>query len=196
MTGLKVGYASCSTVEQDVQAQRAALLELGVDANQVYVDRGGSGAGSERPGLQEALAAARPGDTLVATKLDRLARSVRDAHDIVDVLTNDGVALQIGASRYDPDDPGGRLLVNVLAMLAEFERDLIRARTREGMAIARAKGRLKGRKPKFNTQQDAAIARHLEERDMTPQEIADQFNTSRASVYRAAQRHRARQPST
>ena len=84
------------------------------------------------------------------TARGRLARSVRDARDIADELTTKGVALSLGASRYDPTDPVGRLLFNVLAMVAEFERDLISMRTKEGMAVARAKGHLKGKRPKLS----------------------------------------------
>ena len=84
------------------------------------------------------LADDRSGDTLVVARLDRLARSLRDASDIVDELTLKGVKLSIGGSVHDPKDPVGRLLFNVLAMVAEFESDLIRSRTREGMAIAKA----------------------------------------------------------
>jgi DNA invertase Pin-like site-specific DNA recombinase len=79
------------------------------------------------------------------TKLDRLARLLRDAKDIVDELTRREVKLSIGGSVHDPADPVGRLLFNVLAMVAEFEADLIRARTREVMAVAKAKGRLRGK---------------------------------------------------
>jgi DNA invertase Pin-like site-specific DNA recombinase len=84
------------------------------------------------------LAACRAGDTPVVTKLDRLARSLRDAKDIVDDLTQREVKLSIGGSVHDPTDPVGRLLFNVLAMVAEFEADLIRARTREDMQVARS----------------------------------------------------------
>jgi DNA invertase Pin-like site-specific DNA recombinase len=91
--------------------------------------------------LRQALAACRSGDTLVVTKLDRLARSVPDARDIVDELTANGVKLNISGSVHDPTDPIGRLLFTTLSMIAEFEADLARARTREGMAVARAKGR-------------------------------------------------------
>ena len=80
----------------------------------------------------------------MVTKLDRLARSLPDARDIVEELTTRGVRLQLGGSGHDPTDPVGRLLVNVLAMVAEFESDLIRARTREGLAVARAAGKLRG----------------------------------------------------
>jgi DNA invertase Pin-like site-specific DNA recombinase len=85
----------------------------------------------------------------VVTKLDRLARSLPDARDIAGELTETGVKLNIGGSVHDPDDPVGRLLFNVLAMIAEFESDLIRMRTREGMKVAKAKGRLRGKQPKL-----------------------------------------------
>ena len=111
------------------------------------------------PGLREALAACRAGDTLVVTKLDRLARSLPDARDIAEELTRGQVSLSLGGSVYDPTDPVGRLLFNVLAMVAEFEADLIRLRTREGMKVARAKGRLRGKQPKLNRRQEAHLAR-------------------------------------
>jgi len=91
------------------------------------------------------------------TKLDRLARSLRDAKDIVEELTRREVKLSIGGSVHDPTDPVGRLLFNVLAMVAEFEADLIRARTREGMAVAKAKGRLRGKQPKLSKTQEAHL---------------------------------------
>lgn len=96
------------------------------------------------------MAACWPGDTLVVTKLGRLTQSLPDARDIADELTSRGVTLSLGGSEYDPIDPIGRLLFKVLSMVAEFESDLIRMRTREGMAIARAKGWLRGRQPKLS----------------------------------------------
>ena len=87
----------------------------------------------------------RSGDTLVVPKLDRLARSVPDARHIADGLAARGVTLALGKSRYNPADPMGRMFFNILATFAEFEADLIRLRTREGMAIARAKGNLRGK---------------------------------------------------
>ncbi len=98
-----------------------------------------------RPGLREALAAWQAGDALVAAKLDRLAGSFPDARDIVDKLTARGVRLNRGGSIHDPADPVGRLLFNVLATVTAFEADLTRSRTREGMAVAKAKGRLRGK---------------------------------------------------
>ena len=117
---------------KDLTAQRTALERLGVDAKYIYTDHGLTGTNRERPGLRIALAACREGDTLVVAKLDRLARSLRDASDIVDELTARGVKLNIGGSVHDPVDPVGRLRFNVLAMVSEFESDLIRSRTREG----------------------------------------------------------------
>jgi DNA invertase Pin-like site-specific DNA recombinase len=150
MTSISIGYARVSTAEQDLTAQRHGLLDLGVEADHIYVDHGLTGTNRARPGLREAMAAVRRGDTLVVTKLDRLARSLPDARGIADELTSKGVALSLGGSVYDPTDPVGRLLFNVLSMVAEFESDLIRMRTREGMAVARAKGRLHGKQPKLS----------------------------------------------
>jgi DNA invertase Pin-like site-specific DNA recombinase len=142
--------------------------------------------------LREALAAVRSGDTLVVTKLDRLARSLPDARDIAEELTRKSVTLSLGGSIYDPTDPVGRLLFNVLGMVAEFEADLIRMRTREGMAVARANGRLKGKKPKLSTPQ----RKHLLELEAagthTQTEIAEVLGVSRATIYRELQRHRAK----
>ena len=144
MSALLIGYARCSTDQQDLNAQRDALLGLGVERDRVYVDHGLTGTNRDRPGLREALAAGRAGDTLVVTKFDRLARSVPDARAIADELTARQISLSLGGAVYDPTDAIGRLLFNVLAMVAEFESDLIRLRTREGMKVARAKGRLRG----------------------------------------------------
>lgn len=124
MDGIQIGYARVSTTDQDLTAQRDGLLRLGVHDAHIYVHHGMTGANRTRPGLREALAAMRSGDTLVVTKLDRLARSLRDARENADELTTKGVALSLGGNRYDPTDPVGRLLFNVLAMVAEFERDL------------------------------------------------------------------------
>jgi len=169
-----VGYARCSTDEQDLTAQRVALERLGVPAGRVYVDHGRSGTNRDRPGLRQALAAVRPGDTLAVTKLDRLARSVPDARNIVDELTAGGVRLSIGGSVHDPPDPVGRL-----------EADLIRARTREGMAIARAKGRLRGRAPKLTARQEAHLVELHRAGGHTGGELAELFGVARSTVYRA-----------
>ena len=134
--------------------QTEALTALGVNTKRIYVDHGLTGTNRDRPGLREALAACRGGDTLVVTKLDRLARSLPDARDIVDELTARDIKLNLSGSIHDPTDPVGRLLFNVLAMVAEFESDLIRMRTREGTKIAKARGRLRGKQPKLSMKQE------------------------------------------
>ena len=137
MTTTLIGYARCSTIKQDLAAQKAALEKLGVAADRIYTDHGLTGINRSRPGLDQALAAVRTGDTLVVPKLERLARSVPDARTIADSLVTRGVRLALGASVYDPADPMGKMFFNILATFAEFEADLIRLRTREGMAMQR-----------------------------------------------------------
>jgi hypothetical protein len=100
-----VGCARCSTDQQDLTAQCDALTALGVNPNRIYVDLGLTGTNRARPGLRDALAGCRSGDTLVVTKLDRLARSLTDARHIVDELTEADVKLNIGGSVHDPTDP-------------------------------------------------------------------------------------------
>ena len=151
MTVTLIGYARCSTDRQDLAAQRQALLELGVAENRIYTDHGLTSTTRARPGLDQALAAVREGDTLVVPKLDRLARSVPDARAIADLLRERGVKLALGRALYDPGDPTGKMFSNILATFAEFEAGLIRLRTRDGMAIARAKGKLRGKQPKVPT---------------------------------------------
>ena len=194
MSKLLIGYARVSTDAQDLTAQREGLQALGVPPERMYVDHGLTGAHRDRPGLREALAACRAGDTLVITKLDRLARSLRDARDIVDDLTKRGVKLNLGGSVHDPTDPVGRLLFNVLAMIAEFEADLIRARTREGMKVAKAKGRLRGKQPKLTSAQEAHLVELHRAGTYTSAELAELFSVARSTVYRAIQRAAVREP--
>jgi DNA invertase Pin-like site-specific DNA recombinase len=191
MATLLIGYARCSTEQQDLTAQRDALAALGVPAARVYVDHGLTGTNRDRPGLREAMAACREGDTLVVAKLDRLARSLPDARAIAAELTARQVKLNIGGSVYDPNGAVGRLLFNVLAMIAEFESDLIRLRTREGMKVAKAKGRLRGKQPKLNPRQEAHLVALFEAGEHSTAELADLFGVGRSTVYRAEQRHLA-----
>ncbi|WP_401000770.1 recombinase family protein [Agromyces sp. GXQ0307] len=188
MNALMIGYARVSTNDQDLTIQKQALEQLGVRPDRIYTDRGLTGTNRDRPGLREALAACRDGDTFVVTKLDRLARSLRDARDIVDELTERHVSLNLGGSVHDPNDPVGRLLFNVLAIVAEFESDLIRARTREGMQLAKAKGRLRGRRPKLSGPQQQLLAEVYAQGRRTTTELAAMFNVSRATVYRSIRR--------
>lgn len=187
-----IGYARCSTAEQDLTAQRQALGNLGVDEERIYLDHGLTGRNRQRPGLQLALAAVREGDTLVVPKLDRLARSVPDARAIAEELEQRGVRLQLGCSVYDPQDPMGRMFFNVLATFAAFEADLLSLRTREGMAVASARGRLKGKPPKLSASQQQHLLKLYGAEEKTIPELAELFSVSRATVYRVLERHRSR----
>jgi DNA invertase Pin-like site-specific DNA recombinase len=188
MTKTLIGYARCSTDKQDLAVQRAALIELGVAPNRIYVDHGLTGTNRSRPGLDQALAAVRRGDTLVVPKLDRLARSVPDARYIADALMERGVVLALGHSRYNPTDPMGKMFFNILATFAEFEADLIRLRTREGMAIARAKGKLRGKQPKLSDKQQKELRRMHGTGRYSISDLAELFSVSRPTVYRTLAR--------
>ena len=188
VSGTLIGYARCSTDTQDLTAQRDRLRELGVAGDRIYLDHGLTGTSRKRPGLDQALAAVREGDTLVVPKLDRLARSVPDARGIGDDLAARGIRLSLGGQVYHPADPMGKMFFNILATFAEFEVDLLRMRTREGMAVARAKGRLRGRQPKLSAKQQAELRRMHASGDYSIADLAELFTVSRPTVYRTLQR--------
>jgi DNA invertase Pin-like site-specific DNA recombinase len=120
MSETTTGYARCSTLEQDLTAQREILGGLGVPADRIYLDEGLTGTNGNRPGLDQALAAVRGGDTLVVPKLDRLAGSVPEARDIADNLSARGVKLSLGGTTYDPADAMGKMFFNILDAFALF----------------------------------------------------------------------------
>ena len=128
---------------------------------------------------------------VASDKLDRLARSVPDAREIGDSLVARNIRLQLGTMVYDPTDPMGKMFFNILATFAEFEVDLLRMRTREGMAIARAKGKLKGRVPKLSATRQAHLLKLHVAGEHTIAELAELFEVSRPTVYRTLERQRA-----
>ena len=186
--GANVGYARCSTDKQDLTAQRQQLTALGVFEERIYLDKGLTGTSRARPGLDQALAAVRGGDTFTVTKLDRLARSVPDALEILSHLSDRGVLFALGSSVYDWQDPFARMFLQILAVIAEFEANLIRQRTREGMAIARDRGKLRGKQPKLSPAQAREVHRMHASGDYAIAQIAELFSVSRPTVYRALQR--------
>ena len=187
---MKIGYARCSTNEQDVEIQKEALLKAGVDSTRIYCDIGVSGARKERSGLEKALAAVRAGDELVVTRLDRLGRSFPDLRTIADGLDKKGVTLVFEGHRYDPNDPIGKMFFSILAVFAEVEREFLRMRTREGMEKARLAGRLKGRQPKLNERKQDQLMKLIEGGNHSVGEIAEIFGVSRPTVYRVVGRRR------
>ncbi|MDY6999887.1 MAG: recombinase family protein [Actinomycetota bacterium] len=128
-----VGYARCSMATEDLKAQWRVLRELGVAADRIYLDQSITGVTTDQPGLDQALAALREGDTLVVPKLDRLARSVPEACAIAEDLAHRGVTLSLGGQSYDPTQAVGKVFFDVLATIATFEVDLLRMRSREGL---------------------------------------------------------------
>lgn len=190
MDGMLIGYARCSTQGQDLRAQRTALTRLGVAPERIYTDQGFTGRNRDRPGLREALAACRAGDTLIVAKLDRLGRSAVDLRGIADELEAKGTRLSIGGSIHDPADPTGKLFFGMLSLMAEFESDLIRARTREGMAEAKKAGRLKGKQPKLSVLQRKRLLADYESGDYSAAQLCEISGLSRSAMYATLRRAR------
>lgn len=180
-TGTVIGYARVSTTDQNLDLQTDALRQAG--CARIFTDTA-SGGLAERPQLAAALDYLRPGDTLVVWRLDRLGRSLRHLVDTVAGLEKRDTGFRSVQESIDTTTPSGRLIFHVFCALAEFERDLIRERTHAGLAAARARGRVGGRKPAL-TPQKAAVARRLyDAKGHTVAEIAGILGVSRATVYR------------
>ena len=179
---MKIGYARVSTNQQQdsLEAQQQALKAYGCE--KIYTDQI-SGARTDRPGLKAALAYARENDSIVVTRLDRLGRSTVDILHTVQDLDNRGITIEALDTQLDTRTPAGKLVLSVLASMAEFERNLIVERTREGLAHARAQGRVSGRRPKLDeTQQQAALAALAS--GMSEAQVAQTFGVSRSTITR------------
>jgi DNA invertase Pin-like site-specific DNA recombinase len=176
-----IGYARVSTLDQTLALQQDALTEAGCE--QTYTETA-SGSRTDRPGLAEALSHLRTGDTLVVWRLDRLGRSLAHLIETIGELEERGVHFKSLQEQLDTGTSGGKLVFHVFGALAEFERDLIRERTKAGLAAARARGRLFGR-PKVLTPQQVEQLRTLakDERN-TVAEICQTLGISRATYYR------------
>src|SRR5919112_6351029 len=158
-----IGYPRISTADQSLNLQRDALLAAGCPEIRVYTDIA-SGAKADRPGLEAALHDLREGDTLVVWKLDRLGHSLKHLIETVHALDARGVGFKSLQEHIDTTTPGGKLVFHVFAALAEFERDLIRERTRAGLTAARARGKKGGRRPKLDDKKRAqALTLHDDE---------------------------------
>lgn len=181
---MKIGYARVSTRDQEgsLKSQEAALTAAG--CSKIFRDRL-SGARSNRPGLTNALAYLRDGeDTLVVPRLDRLGRSLPDALRTVQTLADRRIGLQALDVQLDTSTASGRLMLNMLLMLADWERDLLRERTREGVARARAAGRRPGPKPKLDEEKAAAV-RAAVAGGQPVAAVARSFGVSRPTIYKA-----------
>ena len=163
-----IGYARVSTHEQHLTLQTDALKQAG--CQRIFEDRI-SGAGSDRPGLKSALEYVREGDTLLVWRLDRLGRSLKDLIEIVAGLEKRGIGLRSLQESIDTTTSGGKLIFHVFGALAEFERNLIRERTRAGLAAARARGRTGGRPRKLGDKKIELAQRLYDEKRHTVTEI-------------------------
>jgi DNA invertase Pin-like site-specific DNA recombinase len=178
-----IGYARVSTEDQDPALQLDALRKAGVE--RIFEERA-SGAKDDRPQLAHMLDMTRPGDVLIIWKLDRLGRSLRHLLDVTADLERRGVQFRSLTEAIDTSTPIGRLFFHLMAALAQFERDLIRERTKAGLAAARARGRRGGRKPKLRPGQVEAIRRRLDhDPDASVALLAAEFNIDRSTLYRA-----------
>lgn len=177
-----IGYARTSTLDQKagLEAQERDLASSGCE--RVFVEQVSSVDVAKREKLTEALNFARQGDTLVVTKLDRLARSVAHLVDLLAQLEAKGVALRILAMGIDTSTPTGKLMLTILGGVAEFEREIMLERQREGIAKAKAEGKYKGRAPTARAKADDVVKLHREGIGGT--EIAKRLGIGRASVYR------------
>lgn len=177
-----IGYARVSTAEQDLALQIDALT--GVGAKRIFEDRGVSGARTERPGLDAALAYAREGDTLVVWKLDRLGRSMTHLLRTVGDLEARGIGFRSLTEAIDTTTPSGRLIFHVFGALGQFERDLIAERTRAGLTAAAARGR-KGGRPIAATPDKVERARQLIAAGLTVREAASRLKIGKSALYTA-----------
>lgn len=176
-----IGYARVSTSDQDTALQVDALRQAG--CVKIFEDKA-SGAKTDRPGLVEALGYARDGDVLVVWKLDRLGRSLPHLIETVTALEQKGVGFRSLTEAIDTTTPGGRLIFHMFGALGQFERDLIRERTRAGLTAAAARGRKGGRKPVV-VPETLARAQALMAKGLTVREAAVRLKVGKTALYEA-----------
>jgi len=178
MTAVIYGYARVSTTDQDLAIQEAALKAAGCTVIRAEKVSGISLKG--RAELETLLAFMRPGDTLVVTRIDRLARSLRDLQNLVHELRERGVHLRATEQPIDTSTAAGKAFLDMLGVFAEFETNLRRERQLEGIAAAKQRGVYRGRKPSI----DPAEVRRLQGEGLGATDIAERLGIGRASVYR------------
>jgi len=185
-----IGYARVSTDDQHPEAQEERLKNAG--CTRIYTDHGASGAKASRPEWDKCLERLEPGDTLVAVRLDRIGRSVRNLLDVADRLEKHGVNLVLLDQGIDTRTPMGRMLFTILGAVAQFERDLIIERTKDGLAATTARGRNGGRPARLNDDHTELVRRWRSE-GVSVREIGIRLGrmtptgkpVSRQTIYRA-----------
>jgi DNA invertase Pin-like site-specific DNA recombinase len=177
---MKIGYARVSTVEQNLDLQKDALEKAG--CKKIFVDEV-SGTVANREGLEKAKEILREGDVLVVWRLDRLGRSIRDLIDWVTTLEEEGIGFKSLQESIDTTTSSGKLVFHIFAALAEFERNLIRERTNAGLAAARARGRLGGRKKSLNAKGRKQAVEMYERKNQTVRQICEMMNITKPTLY-------------
>lgn len=179
----RIGYARVSTDDQHLDLQRDALKQAGCS---VIYEEAASGKNAARPELEQCRKALRAGDTLVVWRLDRLGRSLPDLVQIVGDLEQRSIGFESLTEKIETSSAAGKLVFHVFAALAEFERNLIRERTRADLAAARARGRAGGRKPKLTEAQIKEINEMVDAQKLPIGRIAELYGVSRTTIYKVA----------
>jgi DNA invertase Pin-like site-specific DNA recombinase len=180
VTGIKIGYARVSTDDQTLDMQLDALRAAGCE--RIYQEHAG-GKDVPRPELVHALQALRAGDTLTVWRLDRLGRSLPHLVEMITQIQAQGAAFESLTEKIETGTATGRLTFHVFAALAEFERDLIRERTKEGLKAARARGRNGGRPPKLTPREVAEVKGLMADRTISAASVAKRYGVSRSTLY-------------
>lgn len=177
----RIGYARVSTADQDLAPQLDVLRAKGCEP--IYSEHA-SGKHADRPELAQAMKALRAGDTLVVWRLDRLGRSLPDLIATVNELAGRGVAFESVTEAIDTTTASGKLVFNIFASLADFERHLIGERTRAGLAAGRARGRMGGRPPALTSRQLREARLLLTDPEATVTAVAERYGVSRTTLYK------------
>lgn len=177
---MKIGYARVSTQDQNLDMQKDALRKAGCER---IIEDKASGKDQNRSGLNQVRQLLRKGDVLVVWKLDRLARSLKDLMAIVEGLNAEGIGFQSITDNVDTTTSGGKFFFHVMGALAEFERDIIRERTKAGLASARARGKLGGRSKALSAERRARAVKLYHEKETPIPEICKQFGISKPTLY-------------
>lgn len=191
---MQYGYARVSTQEQETHAQTDALAKAGVGF--IFSEKRSGGTTVGRPELEKLLRMLKPGDTVVVYKLDRIARSLKDLLRIIERIEERGAQFRSLTESLDTSTPAGRMLFHMVGAFAEFERELIRERTRAGMAAAVRRGVKLGRHYALSSEDEAEALRLWYQGTMTKTAIAQMFGVHMSSIKRAIKRHQeSQQPS-
>lgn len=177
---MKIGYARVSTLDQNENLQLDTLKAAGCE--KIFIDHA-SGAKASRPELDHMLDVLRAGDSVIVWKLDRLGRSTQNLVALINQFQDKNIGFQSLTENMDTTTPGGVLIFTVFAAMAQFERDLIRERTRAGLTAAHMRGRKGGRPSKLSSAQIKAIQKLYECKTLTVQQTAQQYNVSRKTIY-------------